>query len=343
MRVLHVTECLAGGVQTALEGYVKATPEIEHFVVANSRRGENLSTGRVAGCEACLELPTNHIRAIKYLIAAIRKIQPDVIHAHSSFAGVYSRIVALASKTPVVYTPHALAYGRPDFPKSRRLVYRALEKILSKNTKVFAGCSEHESQLLRRLSANTPVVTIPNALPPDHPSATLHWKAKTTHVVGMVGRINDYRDPQRFTEIAKLVRMQNPNVKFIWIGDGDNQQRAFLQTQGIYVTGWLNSIELQRKITELSVLLYTSKWDGFPMVILEAISSKVPTIVADIPPLRECPRPARFSTTEEAAEKVLKELELNMPLADFWDPLIEAHTFENQKKALIRTYEIATS
>ncbi|MDO4685794.1 MAG: glycosyltransferase [Corynebacterium sp.] len=342
MRVLHVTECLAGGVQTALEGYVKATPEIEHFVLANARRGENLVSRDIEGAIACLELPENHFAAIRRIIAAVNVVKPDVIHAHSSYAGAYSRIAWLRTRIPVVYTPHALAFGRPDFSPKKRKVFKVLETLFSLNTRVFAGCSAHEALLLRNMNPKVPVVTIPNALPPDHPSQHMKWTAPQRPIVGMVGRINEYRDPEKFIEIARLVWETRPDVQFIWIGDGDNTQRKLLQESGIEVTGWLNDIALQRSITELSVLLYTSQWDGFPMVILEATASRVPTIVSDIPPLAECPVQARFGSADEAKHKVLQVLEEHQPLSGYWDELITAHSFENQKKALAQAYQLAT-
>lgn len=343
MRVVHVTECLAGGVQTALTGYIKATPELDHVVLANSRRGHNVTLGGVDGASVFVDLPTNHAAAVRKVAAIVDELKPDVIHAHSSFAGAYSRIATIFSQTPVVYTPHALAYGRPDFSNYKRNIFRAAEKLLARNTAVFAGCSVHESQLLKELGASAPVVTIPNALPPDHPAQSLEWNpahAAKKPVVGMVGRINEYRDPELFIDIARAVR-NRLDVDFIWLGDGDDEQREMLNSAGIEVSGWLDRSELQQKLTELSMLVYTSKWDGFPMVILESISSKVPTFVSDIAPLRECPADARFSTADEAAEMVFQQLQRGGPLSESWDVLRAEHSFEKQKQALLDAYDLA--
>ena len=342
MRVLHVTECLAGGVQTALAGYVKATPELDHVVLANSRRGHNITMREVEGSSAFYVLPTNHLAAVKKVAKVAREVRPDVIHAHSSFAGAYSRIATLCVNVPVVYTPHAIAYGRPDFSFVKRAAYKGVEKLLSWKTKVFAGCSVHESELLSDLNARVPVVTIPNALPPDHPAQELRWGASSSPVVGMVGRINEYRDPQCFIDIVESVRRHNSDVEFVWIGDGDDAQRDALKAAGVHVTGWLGGVDLQKRLTELSMLVYTSRWDGFPMVILEAINSHVPTFVSNIAPLKECPESARFDTAEQASSLVLKQLEQNQPLSQHWDPLRAAHSFDSQKQALIRAYELAT-
>lgn len=344
MRVLHVAECLAGGVLTALEGYVKATPNLEHIVLGNSRRGHNLAMRTVAGSKQFIQLPPNHARAIRAVAKQLHELRPDVLHAHSSYAGVYARLGALGSDVPVVYTPHAISYGRPDFSPPKRALLHAVEKLLSMNTDVFAACSVHERDLLARLNSRVPVVTVPNALPLDHPARRYEWQACAGRkVVGMVGRINEYRDPERFLSIVRRVREQRADVEFEWIGDGDEEQRIRLTAAGVHVTGWLSSEELQRRITALSMLLYTSRWDGFPMVILEAITARVPTIVADIAPLRECPTRARFDDANQAAAKVLAQLDLNEPLAWYWDPLLAEHTFENQQQALMHAYELATA
>lgn len=341
MRVLHVAECLTGGVLTALEGYVKATPQLEHIVLGNARREPKLAVRGVTGCAQFIEMPTRHAGAVAAIARHVRQLRPDVVHAHSSFAGMYARLGLLGSQTPVVYTPHAISYCRPDFSRPKRTVLHAAERMLSARTSVFAACSVHESELLAQLNARVPNVTVPNALPPDHVARTWQWQGSARKVVGMVGRINDYRDPERFLNIVGRIRRQRADVEFEWIGDGDTHWVERLRAANVHVTGWLSAEELQRRISELSVLVYTSLWDGFPMVILEAITARVPTIVADIGPLRECPLPARFDDADQAAAKALDQLDANEPLAWYWDPVIEAHSFEQQQQALLRAYDLA--
>lgn len=341
MRVLHVAECLVGGVRTAIAGYIQATPDLEHVGLVSSRRDNNLSIGRLDGASALFPLAPNHARAVRQVSDVAKEVKADVIHAHSSFAGAYSRAHLGRPAAPVVYTPHALAYGRPDFAPAKRAVYRVVESVLSRRTSVFAGCSVHESQLLNELNSTVPVVTIPNSLPPDHPAHTITWTPPERHVVGMVGRINDYRNPGLFIEAARLVQRQRDDVSFVWIGDGEDDQREALRRAGVEVTGWLDGADLQSRISGLSALLYTSAWDGFPMVILEAITSAVPTFVSDIAPLRECPADARFKDADEASRLVLEHLSNPAPLAPSWRPVLEAHAFERQREALRHAYDLA--
>jgi glycosyltransferase involved in cell wall biosynthesis len=55
--------------------------------------------------------PHSDLRALRQLRAAIRELQPDIIHCHSSKAGVLGRIAARAEKKPCVFTAHGWAFA----------------------------------------------------------------------------------------------------------------------------------------------------------------------------------------------------------------------------------------
>jgi len=93
--VLHVVEAFGGGVAAAVRDYVRATPECEHHLLCHLRpEAVNLETDWDADFASVRSLPGGHLTNVRVTRRTIKDLSPDVIHSHSSYAGVYARIAA---------------------------------------------------------------------------------------------------------------------------------------------------------------------------------------------------------------------------------------------------------
>jgi glycosyltransferase involved in cell wall biosynthesis len=355
--ILHVTDCFDGGVATVVNQYARLTPEYRHLLLANNARSTAPAAARAPGSFAVdEELPSSPTSAVTAVRRAVAGHRPDVVHAHSSFAGAYARLARSLDLVtpgrparPVVYTPHSFAFERADIPGWKRRAFRLVERSLHPLTTVGASCAQWEGELMAGLGRR-PVVVVPNALMADHPATPDSWRPPqdgARPVVGVVSRVTPQRDPAFFAETARLIRRRVPAARFVWIGDGDGKGDGkdtslvdVLTAAGVEVTGWLTGDELRRRVAGLSLVLHTARWDGFPMAVLEARRVGVPLLVRDIPALRECPATARFDSPEDAAEKAVTILrERHDP--SHWAGLDESHTPERQHAALTEAYSLA--
>lgn len=194
-----------------------------------------------------------------------------------------------------------------------------------------------------RLPGTVPVVVVPNVLSADHPATPVSWTPPAHPVVGVVGRVTPQRDPAFFIGTAALIRRSRPDTEFVWIGAGDGKDTSLscqLTDAGIDITGWLSGEALYRRIAELSLVVHTARWDGFPMSVLEVRRIGTPLLVRDIPALRECPESSRFRTVEDAADKAEAILDDGPDPTD-WDALDRAHTPELQRDRLTAAYDLA--
>lgn len=358
MRILHVTDCFHGGVATAVDQYARLTPEYDHLLLSSNARSSAPPVPRRPGVFTVdEELPASPRDAVAAVREAVRRHRPDVVHAHSSFAGAYVRAGALLdrltpgrSARPVVYTPHSYAFERADIAPWKRRLFRLMEIGLAPLTTVGAPCAEWEGVLMRQLGdrlpaprGRMPVVVVPNALLDDHPARPGSWAPTEPPTVGVVSRVTPQRDPRFFAETVRLIRQQRPGTRFVWIGDGDGKDEELVQVledAGIEVTGWLDGDELTARTAALSLVIHTARWDGFPMAVLEVRRIGVPLLVRDIPALRECPATARFDSPEAAAEKAVTILASgNDP--SYWDALDSAHAPERQHSRLVEVYSLA--
>ena len=74
-------------------------------------------------------------KAVKSLRATLRRIKPDIVHCHSSIAGLVGRAAAKLEHVPkIFYTPHAYAFDAPEFSAKKRAVFGLAERVMSLDT-----------------------------------------------------------------------------------------------------------------------------------------------------------------------------------------------------------------
>lgn len=292
MRILHVVEVKGGGVWDAVHQYVDNLPDDEHCVAgtdadhlprfADIARVESLSGGLMS-----------RRKAVKRLAADFR---PDVIHAHSSFAGVTTRTIRVDGR-PIVYQPHAFYFSSESLHPAKRLLTWVAERVLSFRTAAFIALSSHEVEQMARLAPRVPAFVVHNtsALVPSgsHPD-------RPGFVVAMSGRVTTQKSPELFAAIAERLRAVRPDAAFVWLGDGEPTDRATLESAGVTVSGWLDRAALTDALQGSDVYLHTAAYEGFPLSILDASAVRLPLLVRDRPYSRDWDV-AKFREVDEAA------------------------------------------
>lgn len=215
----------------------------------------------------------SYLKAIGSIRKAIHEFQPDSIHLHSSKAGFLGRIAAHKSKSRLFYTPHGISFIRTDVGAAKRKIFYLLEKFIQLYTPsriIAVSPAEYENVL--KLTTNATVIN--NFI--DVASVPQPRETETI-LVGITGRITEAKNPPLFNRIA----LGMPSVRFIWIGDGD--LRTQLSAQNIQITGQVTRSEALKKLSELSVYIQTSSWEGMPISLLEAMACAKPVVVSKIP------------------------------------------------------------
>ena len=159
MRVLHVMECTIGGTRRHLVDLAlgQRAAGLEVDVVVSTLRDldfpPDLDRLRDAGVwvhvldmvrAPSLQLDLRHLGALK---ALLRERRPEVVHAHSSKAGVLGRQASISTGVGRrVYTPHTFAFlFRALFGPAKRALYRGLERHYAKHTDRFVAVAASEA------------------------------------------------------------------------------------------------------------------------------------------------------------------------------------------------------
>jgi glycosyltransferase involved in cell wall biosynthesis len=314
MRILQVTESFATGTMEVVRLISEGAAREGHTVaIAYGERPETPEDlrDRVGDQVELVALPWTGRTVLAQARAAhaLRRLchdwEPDVIHLHSAFAG-FVGAVSIASFAPTVYTPHGYSFlGAPS--PILRAAYRFAERIVARRVQMVGAVSEHEAGLARGLGAGV-VRVVPNGIPEldrvSEPSDSTQ-PARSHPSVVTSGRIVHARRP---AATARILHGLSDLADVCWIGGPgpDPRLEQRVRDLGVPVTGWLDRDEAVRRLSEATVLLHWSEWDGHPLSVLEAMASDVLVIGSDIEPNRELLGDEQVLATEEEAAQLVR-------------------------------------
>jgi glycosyltransferase involved in cell wall biosynthesis len=346
LHVLHVVEALGSGIATALEDYLLSTPDHTHSVLAYRRplaqTGDNLE--RLAA--RLLPLPEGRLAQARAVRRWIRELRPDLVHAHSTYAGVYVRLFARRPGAPLVYTPHAYPFERRDVPAAVRGLYWLVEAALSLGGGCVAAVGPREAELAARLPGRQAVVKLPNVvrdLRPRPPGAEEEPTSRNELRLAALGRISPQKGPDFFARAARLSRVRGLPLRWTWVGGGRPEEERTLRAAGAVVTGWLPRQAALDRLATADVYVHTAAWEGCPVSVLEAAALGLPILARRIPALEALAVPALCDSPEAmvAAARSLLSRPAREALRRRSRLLAEQHRPAQQRDALQLAYAIA--
>lgn len=289
-KVLHIVESFGSGVFSFLVDLVNGTDEEFDITIAYGIREETLENFR--------EYFNNNIKFIKVenftrsinpkkdfkALNEIRKIlkeeKPDIVHLHSSKAGILGRLAVNGNKIKTFYNPHGFSFLKKDDSKLKRMIYWTIEKVIAFLNKkcTIVGCSNGEYEEAKKLNKNS--ICINNGIDINKlRNETKDIQEKDIDYndtkICTVGRIGYQKNPEMFNEIAKAF----PKLKFTWIGAGDLRNK--LTSPNISITGWKERKEVLQILNNNDIFILTSLWEGLPISLLEAMYMKKICIVSN--------------------------------------------------------------
>ncbi|WP_424466753.1 glycosyltransferase [Pseudoclavibacter helvolus] len=345
--VVHIAESYAGGVMSAIHDYRRNAPEVSHHLLYATRQDAPLDASSLQGFESVTKFPPGHLARIRAVRAMRRRFPTAVLHAHSSYAGVYVRLAVRASShRPIAYTPHCYAFERRDVSGLVRKVFFGAEAILALNTSVFAACSRRELALSDWPLSRASRYYVPNVPPQDSaaPDASGRTEDGPLTLVGS-GRFGAQKDPEFFARAVRSLREQGRELRALWIGGGDKPElQAAMSDADVEVTGWLPREEVLRRMLSADVYLHSASWEGFPVGVLEVAALRVPTIVRDITAFQGVSVPLMITQPNEILTiwDRLSDSEYRERVADELDEALADCTDTHQQIALQRVYSTAT-
>lgn len=347
LHVLHVVEALGSGIATALEDYLRSTPDHLHSVIAYRRPSAQTGDELERLATRLVPLPEGRLAQVRTIRRWIRELRPDLIHAHSTYAGVYVRLLARTPGAALVYTPHAYPFERRDVSAPVRGLYWLVEAALSLGGGCVAAVGPREAELASRLPGRQAVVHLPNVVRGlgPRPCSSLEDPSPRGELrLAMLGRISPQKGPDFFGHAARLSRTWGLPLRWIWVGGGRPEEEQALRDAGALVTGWLPRQAALDRLATADVYVHTAAWEGCPVSVLEAAALDLPIVARRIPALEALEVPTLCDTPEAvvAAVRALLGRPAREALRRQSRLLIERHRPAAQQEALELAYSIAS-
>lgn len=294
VRVIHVIESFAGGAFTSVTQIVNHLDPAHYEVyLVHALRPETPENFRsmIADHVQVVYLPmirelslVQDLKCFFRLLSLFRALRPDIVHLHSSKAGVLGRIAARMARIPkIFYSPRGFSFLREDVSPIQRRVFVLLEKVASRFGGVTVGCSQGEFDAAR--SIGQPAVLLNNALDLtifEQLGAGRGSRTREGVTIATSGRISAQKNPALFARLARGVSQARPGqVRFLWIGAGECDSE--LAGAPVEILGWRSREETLLLLRDqVDIYLHTSRWEGMPLSILEAMALGLPVIATDV-------------------------------------------------------------
>jgi glycosyltransferase involved in cell wall biosynthesis len=290
LKVLHVVETLVSGIHTFLEALTNHQCNSFEVYIAHGVRPfthknfKDCFDSRVQWIEVHnfqRAVGIKDIKAFFELKRIVREVRPDIIHLHSSKAGVLGRWVFDGNRHKIFYTPNGFSFLMRNNPAWKRSLYWLIEYSSAKTKALTIACGKGEYEEALKLSSRCTYVNNGVNIHELHPFLTKDFPQNTPPLVCTSGRISSQKNPRLFNAIALLL----PHIRFIWIGDGG--MRSLLTARNIEITGWLPRKEALKVLAKAHSFLLLSLWEGLPLSLLEAMFLKKLCLVSDVPGNRD--------------------------------------------------------
>lgn len=281
-RVFHVTEAPLGGVVSCMEELLRdqVTREVDGVDVMTpvinvpAIRQPGNDRLHIIEHEFSRSSPVSLLRATHRIVRYAQRTQPDIIHAHSSFAGMLVRSARplLPRSAKIVYCPHAWSFSR-EAGSATTWALALSERILSGFADAIVCVSQYEK--VEGIAAGIPAAklhVIENGITLqdiDQPRDRDPRNARK--VVAFVGRFDRQKGFDVFLDVMRLL---GDEARGIVVGGAiiDSPQ-AYNIPENVELLGWQPRNQVLDLYHRADVLLMPSRWEGFALVPLEAMQA----------------------------------------------------------------------
>lgn len=234
--------------------------------------------------------PRGDLAAVVRFANLVRRVRPEVIHAHSSKAGVVVRLARAAHpRTPVVYTPHGYAFAGHFSRPGERVLYREVERALSPlASRVVCVCAA-EARLAAAIGPGDRVRMIHNGIdvqenPPVDPR--MARLAQRGPVICALTDLRAGKGIETLIGACSLVLAQHPDVQVAVWGGGSGREslRALAGDVGVERSiHFFGATDAPLSaLAGAHVFAHPSWAESFPYAILEAMSVGLPVVASDV-------------------------------------------------------------
>lgn len=289
MKIFHLCETLKGGIATHLNSLLRHQREdyrdAEIVVLCPAHHAEFVDGPGVT------VIPFVHRgrnpRGIAGLwrewAGLIRHHQPDLLHLHSSFAGLIGRTVPHRART--IYCAHGWAFTTNASPLKKR-IYSAIERLLSRRTDaiIVISQSEMDAAVAAGIDKRKCIIVF-NGVEDRTPAIDVRSAEGPIRAL-FIGRFDEQKGYDVLIDAFRL--LGDHPMRLHLVGEAvQGQDRLPELPANVTTQGWIKPNELGAVIAASDVLVVPSRWEGFGLVAIEAMREGRPVVAHEVGGLPE--------------------------------------------------------
>lgn len=247
--------------------------------------------------------PRDDARAVWEVARLLRRLMQRhpgdrwLVHTHSSKAGIVGRLAArLARADLVVHSVHGFGHSHHATGVMRE-VLRLAEVVVARAADGFtADSAANVAQGEREgLFGGRPARVVHCGIDvaawqqPQHPRAEVRRAlgiAADAPLVCNVSCLKPQKDPETYVRVAAFMLERLPSARFLLVGDGELRPRVEALIDELHLRERVLAVGWRRDVRELmhasDLLLLTSRWEGLPQVLAQAMAAGLPIVASDV-------------------------------------------------------------
>lgn len=248
--------------------------------------------------------PVRDLKCYFDLRRLIREWKPNVVHTHSSKAGILGRLAAWKERVPcVVHTIHGPPFHKYE-KKWRNAIYILSERMAAKRCHklICVADAMREQFLAAHIGQPGQYITVRSGMEVDS-FVNPKWNraevrrelglAATDFVAGTVARLAEHKGHDDLLDALGPLMQKHPELKLLWVGDGWWRERLLgrVKQMGlagrVITTGLVPPEVIPKYMAAMDVLIHPSYREGLPRTVTQALLSAVPAIAYDVDGTRE--------------------------------------------------------
>jgi glycosyltransferase involved in cell wall biosynthesis len=227
--------------------------------------------------------------AFEAIRGLVRTVNADVVHAHGYKADVYAYL-ALKKEGKLISTCHTWH----DTDLSDR-IYGAIDRRVLRNYRGVVAVSEEVK--VRLLKAGVPpekVRYIRNGIDhraidrnrPEHRNSDALHREDRPLLVGLACRLAREKGVDLFVQMAGRVLAELPTTRFVIAGDGPDRPMLEALVKNLRMEASVDLLgrcnDMPGFLASLDLLVSSSRSEGLPIVLLEAMASRLPVVATAV-------------------------------------------------------------
>lgn len=253
--------------------------------------------------ELSRELSPKDLISVVKIFRELRRLKPDIVHTHTAKAGAVGRTAGFLYK----YLTLGTFVGRPRrvmkvhtfhghvfhsyYGSLKTRIFILIEKLLARTTDRIIVISEQQLDEINgtfKIGRREQFVVIPLGIEPIEKSVESKTSLREEFsipedrlIAGFIGRLTEIKNLDLLLETAARCEKDATPVHFVIVGDGHlreslERRAAELSLSNVSFAG--NRKQIASVLAELDIFVLTSKNEGTPLSMIEAMAANVPAI-----------------------------------------------------------------